>query len=179
MPRSKPKSMDAFLERVATALHECAGRLTIVELEDHAPGKWSVADTLDHLARSFSATCRGLGRVMAAGTPRASPAAFRARAAAFLMIDGGYFPPGRKAPQVTLPIGIAPDDALRHALDNVRLMDEALARAAAQFGTRVKILDHLILGPLNIRQWRKFHWVHTRHHVRQIRQRTAGRVGGP
>ena len=71
------------------------------------------------------------------------------------------------------------DDALRHALDNVRLMDEALAHAAAQFGTRVKILDHPILGPLNIRQWRKFHWVHTRHHARQIRQRTAGPVGGP
>jgi len=171
--------MHAFLERGATALHECAGRLTIAELADHAPGKWSVAETLDHLARTFSATCRGLERVMATGTPRASRATFRTRTAAFLVIDGGYFPTGRKAPQVALPIGIAPDDALRHALDNVRLMDKALTHAAAQFGTRVKILDHPILGPLNIRQWRKFHWVHTRHHARQIRQRTAGPVGGP
>jgi hypothetical protein len=30
------------------------------------------------------------------------------------------------------------------------------------------VLDHLILGPLTAAQWRKFHWIHGRHHVKQI-----------
>jgi hypothetical protein len=33
------------------------------------------------------------------------------------------------------------------------------------------MLDHPILGPLTVDQWRKFHVVHTEHHVRQISQR--------
>jgi hypothetical protein len=27
----------------------------------------------------------------------------------------------------------------------------------------------MILGPLTIRQWRKFHLIHGRHHIKQIR----------
>jgi hypothetical protein len=30
-----------------------------------------------------------------------------------------------------------------------------------------------VLGPFSIEQWRKFHLVHGRHHVKQIRQRRA------
>jgi len=32
-------------------------------------------------------------------------------------------------------------------------------------------MDHLFLGPLTANEWRKFHWVHGRHHARQIRER--------
>jgi len=35
----------------------------------------------------------------------------------------------------------------------------------------MRILDHPILGPLNIEQWRKFHAMHGHHHCRQIVER--------
>jgi hypothetical protein len=52
-------------------------------------------------------------------------------------------------------------------------MDLALDGAAARFGARVKLMNHPIIGPLSVRQWRRFHWVHTRHHVRQIIARSV------
>jgi hypothetical protein len=32
-------------------------------------------------------------------------------------------------------------------------------------------LDHPFIGPLTADQWRKFHWVHGRHHIRQMQDR--------
>jgi len=52
-------------------------------------------------------------------------------------------------------------------------MDGALTECAARFGVLVKVLDHPVLGPFSIEQWRKFHFVHGRHHVKQIRRRRA------
>jgi hypothetical protein len=49
----------------------------------------------------------------------------------------------------------------------IAAMDAILAKCEAQFG-RGKVLDHPILGPLTAAQWRKFHFVHGRHHVKQI-----------
>jgi hypothetical protein len=160
--------MDRYLERVAGLLHESAGHLSAVELAEHVEGRWSIAETIEHLARTFSGTAKGVERVLAAGTPAASRASLRSRVASLLVIDGGYFPTGRTSPAMALPRGIDPDRALPLALENVRLMDDALARAAEAFGTHVHLLDHPVLGPLSVRQWRKFHWVHTRHHARQI-----------
>jgi hypothetical protein len=57
-------------------------------------------------------------------------------------------------------------------------MDKAIADCEARYGSRVRVLDHPVLGPLTARQWRKFHLVHGRHHVKQIlkRSRSAARV---
>jgi hypothetical protein len=160
--------MHGFLERAAAALHDSAGRLTVAELTHHAEGQWSIAETIEHLARAFSGTTRGLARALADGRPGGSRPSIRSRAGALLVIELGYFPRGRQSPKVARPVGIEPAEALPLALENLRAMDDALARAATEFGTRVMILDHPIIGPLNVRQWRKFHWIHTRHHVRQI-----------
>jgi hypothetical protein len=48
-------------------------------------------------------------------------------------------------------------------------MDNNLAHFEEKFGSRRKLLDHPILGPLTAAQWRKFHLVHGLHHVKQIR----------
>ena len=167
--------MDRYLELAASLLHESTGRLSAVELSAHAEGQWSIADTIEHLARTFSGTAKGLERVLAAGRPAATRAGLRSRAASLLVIDCGYFPKGRKSPEMAVPRGIEPERALPLALENLRVMDDALARAAKAFGTRIHVLDHPVLGPLTVRQWRKFHWVHTRHHAVQIVRRTTAR----
>jgi hypothetical protein len=50
-------------------------------------------------------------------------------------------------------------------------METGFNDCECRFGSATKILDHPILGPLTAEQWRKFHWVHGRHHARQIRER--------
>ena len=49
-------------------------------------------------------------------------------------------------------------------------MDLALARAADRFGPG-PVMDHPILGAFTVRHWARFHYVHTRHHCRQITAR--------
>ena len=122
--------MDRYLERAATLLHDSAGRLSEVELTEHAEGQWSIAETIEHLARTFSGTSKGFERVLAAGAPAATHASFRSRAASLLVIDCGYFPKGRKSPAVAVPRGIEPAP-LGMYFD--RLMDYA---QAARWGRR-------------------------------------------
>jgi DNA-binding transcriptional regulator YdaS (Cro superfamily) len=36
------------------------------------------------------------------------------------------------------------------------------------------VLTHFQLGPMSVRQWRRFHRVHARHHVPQIERAIRG-----
>ena len=42
------------------------------------------------------------------------------------------------------------------------------------FGSDVKLVNHPFLGPLTSDEWRRFHCVHGRHHLRQIRRACDG-----
>jgi hypothetical protein len=50
-------------------------------------------------------------------------------------------------------------------------MDKIIAQCEELFGPRQKVLDHPVMGPLTASQWRKFHWIHGRHHIAQIVER--------
>jgi hypothetical protein len=70
---------------------------------------------------------------------------------------------------------MAPAEAKRVITPELQQMGSGLDDCERRFGSRTKIMDHPILGPLTAEEWRKFHWVHGRHHVRQIRERMAKR----
>jgi hypothetical protein len=59
------------------------------------------------------------------------------------------------------------DRLIAQISSTLRAMDDALAQIEAQ-GSRGPVLTHMILGPLSVWQWRKFHFVHARHHAPQI-----------
>jgi hypothetical protein len=77
-------------------------------------------------------------------------------------------PSGRKAPAFAVPKGLPPDEVLRNIPIHIADMDRVLAECERRFGVRCRLADHAILGPLTAHQWRKFHWVHTCHHIKQI-----------
>jgi hypothetical protein len=52
-------------------------------------------------------------------------------------------------------------------------LDVVLAEAAARFGEDAPLFDHPYFAGMSAAQWRRFHWRHTLHHVRQIRQRVG------
>ncbi|HEY1994272.1 MAG TPA: DUF1569 domain-containing protein, partial [Edaphobacter sp.] len=54
-------------------------------------------------------------------------------------------------------------------------MDRTLNRIEPQ-SKGAPVLTHFLLGPLNVRQWRRFHRVHARHHARQIEDAVRGGV---
>jgi len=65
-----------------------------------------------------------------------------------------------------------PAEEVRQAIaPELQRMSLGLGDCERRFGVRTKIMDHPFLGPLTADEWRKFHWVHARHHARQIRER--------
>jgi hypothetical protein len=92
-----------------------------------------------------------------------------------LVVDVGYFP-RREAPESTRPCGsVTPEGSVAALRDALVALDGVMARLAERFGTRALVSNHPFFAGLTIRQWSKFHWRHTVHHMRQIRERT-GRI---
>lgn len=143
------------------------------DLERRIGERWSPAQILEHLALGFGATAKGLARCLEAGRPAAGAPTLWHRFATVTVVTFGYLPSGRTAPERTRPRGLSGEAAMQTVRANLIAMDEALAACAQRFGTRVAMLDHPILGPLSVAQWRTFHRVHTRHHMKQIERLRA------
>ena len=87
-----------------------------------------------------------------------------------IVIQVGYFPPGRKSPQRVLPRGTPAEQVKAEILQNVSRMDSVIHECETRFGRRQLLADHPVLGPLTASEWRKFHLVHGKHHAKQIRR---------
>jgi len=131
-------------------------------------GKWNSLQILEHLVLSYTATTKGLLRTMEAGEPPRGKPGLQQRMRCLYVLGLGRFPSGIESPQQTSPRGGLGDDPLRRFNDALVAMDATLADAEKRFGTRTRLLNHPILGPLTAQAWRRFHQVHGRHHLKQI-----------
>src|SRR5215470_3277114 len=159
--------MDSYLERLHNAITSATQNMTIQELEQHPKGKWSTAEILEHLYLTYRGTSKGFERCWEAGKPLATALTLKQRVAIALVIDAGYFPDGRKSPERAYPKGMPADKVQAEVERQLAQMDEWITKCEARHGKRTRLVDHPIFGPLTARQWRKFHWLHGRHHVRQ------------
>jgi hypothetical protein len=159
--------MDSYLERLHESITAAIKDMTAEQLQRHEPGKWSTAEVLEHLYLSYTGTVKGLGRCLQEGKPLARAQTLRDRLATTLVTGFGYFPSGRKSPKQASPRGIPMEQVTVGIGPEIRKMDELIAQCVERHGNAL-ILDHPILGPLTAKQWAKFHWVHGRHHVKQI-----------
>ncbi len=163
--------MDFYLQRVLEAIMDGTAGMTPGQLSARPAGKWSSAEILEHLTLTFRATATGLERVAQSGKPGARRPTLRDRLFTLVVVQFGYLPSGREAPEYTRPRGLPAASVLSTLRQDLQRMDAAIADCERQFGLRVKIANQPILGPLTATEWRKFHWVHTRHHLRQIAAR--------
>lgn len=169
--------MDSYLEKLRQEL-EVTMRVVEPERVGEGPeGKWSPAQVLEHLYLTYSMTNKGIAKCLETGTPLGTAPTFQDRVRAFVVVNLAYFPKGRKSPERAEPKGMPSDQVRQVILSEVQKMDEGFADCEREFGSRAKLLNHPVLGPLNAAQWRKFHWVHGRHHGRQMRERLGKRSG--
>ena len=163
--------MDSYLERLQQAIASATRGMTSDELTRHAEGKWCVAEILEHLYLTYTGTQKAFERCLKAGKPLAGVPTFKQRVAATAVTDFGYFPGGRKSPDQVVPRGMSVEKVVAGIGPQIAAMDKLITQCEERYGSRIKILDHPVLGPLTARQWRKFHLAHGRHHVKQIMQR--------
>jgi len=138
------------------------------ELSWHPPEKWCAAEILEHLYLTYAGTSKGLSRVFESGIVE-KRSTLKQRIATLLAVQWGYFPSGVQSPAVARPKGIPCEKIIAEIGSKVEQMDAIMARCEDQFGARAKVLEHPFLGPFSIAQWRKFHFRHGMHHLKQIR----------
>ena len=159
--------MHSHLDQLHSILADALRGLTPDQLTRHPEAKWSPAQILEHLNLSYTGTIKGLERCLQSGSTSASADRSRTRWRRLLIVNVGYFPPGRKSPERALPRGAPPEKITAEILGNVARMDDLVQQCQARFG-RNPVMDHPVLGPLTPAEWRKFHLVHGKHHARQI-----------
>ncbi len=164
---------DPYLQRALDAIESIVGGLGPEAWDQAPPGKWSPAQILEHLGKAFAGTAYILDKGVADGAPKGRPPSWRQRLFAALVVDVGYFPTGVPAPEITRPQGLRGPEALAFARDTLRDLDAAAVRCEARFGRRALVANHPILGGFTVGRWRRFHWRHTVHHMRQIAHRRA------
>lgn len=165
--------MHPTTKQIRDAVANSTDGLSEQQLRLHPEGKWDSAAILEHLALTFGTTAKLFEKLLREGRPLATSPTLKHRAAQICVLTFGYIPTGRKSPKRVEPTGISGREARELIFGNLEKMDLAFAECEKRFGNKVKIADHPVLGPICLNGWRKFHLLHTRHHMKQIDELTA------
>jgi Protein of unknown function (DUF1569) len=159
--------MDSLLNEALIEIRRATNGMTLKQLAWHPEGKWSTAEILEHLTLTFVGTAKGMQRVAQSGVNGSGKATFQQRVGVWVVTRLGYFPSGRKSPEMVEPKSCEPATAVARIVEALTNMGGVLRDVENRFGSKAKI-PHPILGPLTVKQWKKFHSVHTRHHMKQV-----------
>jgi hypothetical protein len=164
--------MNDYLNRCIAIIETSTAGLSDAILVNRPDNRWSVIDIVEHLQLAYSGTAKGFDRCLEADAPSAKRFSWAERARKFVVVRVGYFPPGFEAPKFIQPKGGVD---LRTVIDRARRdlewLDRSAIRVRERFGSSA-ILDHPLLGAFTLDDWLRFHWIHTRHHQKQIRARS-------
>ena len=167
--------MDSRLEELKQALESSVGGLSSEELSWHPADKWCATEVLEHLYLTYTGTIKGFTKVLEAGKPLVTRASMKQRVRTLVVLVFQHMPEGRQAPANTRPRGLPAEKVRSEVGAKIAEMDAIIAQCEVRFGRGIPLLDHPILGPLTAMQWRTFHLVHGRHHVKQLlRLRSSG-----
>jgi hypothetical protein len=134
--------------------------------------KWSIQQIIEHLLLTYSSTETAIiARLVKRAPTRARPTLTH-RVFQIAVTRCGYFPTGRKAPDIVTPQPtthpLCGEDLAEAAAEHLAHLDLLFTEAETLFGPASQCASHAVLGPLNIDQWRKFQLVHGEHHLKQI-----------
>ncbi len=136
------------------------------------PAKWSVCQIVQHLAMSVDLVATAFER-------RADEPVMQRRATPHqtvlrhILLGVGRIPGGVEAPDVVRPHE-EPDPAL--AMAQFRMGVERHGTLVDMWPQERQLevfVRHPIVGDLNLPEWIRFHYVHCRHHARQLERRLA------
>jgi len=159
------------LEQIRREVERAISGCSEPEWRQAPPGKWSSAQIFEHLLLTYTGTTKGLRRVLDSGKPLVGVSTWPRRMRKIVVTKFGWMPTGRSAFKQICPEDGVAIESMRHFYDALVAMDATLQDAERRFGRNALLLDHPFLGPLNAREWRLVHRAHTRHHLKQVKER--------
>src|ERR1700730_7175616 len=145
--------MDSYLERLRQELEDAIGGASSSALAQAPVGKWNAAQILEHLLLTYKGTNRGLEKCLEQSTPLVTRAKLKHRVAALLVVNLGYVPAGRKAPERAMPRGMPLAAAHQAIPPDIQRMGLSQDDCERRFGAGTKIMDLPFLGPLTAGEW--------------------------
>jgi hypothetical protein len=173
VPGAREGSAEEFTELPERVLGPLAA-LPAAEWHRAPPGKWSVAQIVEHLVISLETSGLRFEERRSRPAMRRRRRGVVALLGYWLILRLGWFPRGFPAPPATRP-GPRPDEvavARRFHEGHRRFTDLAAALLPAR--RHDLFVKHPVIGDLTLVEWQRFHVVHCRHHARQIRQLVVG-----
>ncbi len=179
--------MHAVLENVSSRISEELGGLDAQTAQKHPHNGahlWSMQQVIEHLLLTYRGTEQNLETRLRKGRiSRNQRRTVIQWVLQLMVLSFGYFPRGVPAPDETVPQpGFLPALDGRELGERLRAglstMDDALGRCRHDFGME-RVAVHPLLGPLRVDQWRRFHVIHTLHHLKQlerVREQVAPRL---
>ena len=171
--------MNFYLDRTRSELDRALRGIGLEELRRKPSEKWCAAEILEHLSLAFEGTAKAMERCLQSGKPTAGSASLGQSLARVVVINFGHMPAGRESPETVRPRGAPAETAVSALYGNLDRMGEAIRKCVQRFGAKVQLVNHPILGPLNATEWSKFHFVHTRHHMKQVKRLREQTLSAP
>lgn len=135
------------------------------------PTRWNAQQIVEHLCATWRSTIGGMEDRLQKGRPLLTRPTFTQRYRQLAVCEFGFLPKKREAPAAVRPkdaLGtLTGDELIVRFSATLAAMDDVLNRIEPR-AQNAPVLTHFLLGPLSVRQWRRFHRVHARHHAAQI-----------
>jgi DinB superfamily len=136
------------------------------------PDKWSIQQIVEHLLLTYSGTETAIKARLAKRTPTRAKPSLLQHFSQYAVTRLGYFPTGREAPPPVVPPPTTQPlsgEALTQAVaEQLAGLNGLFVEAENIFGASDRCANHMVLGPLSINQWSRFHLIHGEHHIKQI-----------
>lgn len=168
--------MHPVLQSVQNRFHDLLGPMDAEETQVHPSGnnlRWTTQQVVEHLILTYQSSSRVLADRLQKRRPtltRCSPLQWWLQ---LLLLSFGQMPKGAPAPSHTVPSDASPalsgHDLAAKLAEEAAKMDALLDRCREKFGLQ-RVATHIVLGPLRVDQWRRFHVLHGLHHLKQIEQ---------
>jgi hypothetical protein len=165
--------MHPILQRVESQFHSVLGPLDFDETQVHPDGnplRWNTQQVVEHLILTYQLTSMALEKRLEKRRPTSARCTPLEWCLQLMVLSGGKMPKGAPAPLETVPTQSQPLSGHELAWklsSEAEKMDALLNRCRTQFGLQ-RVASHMILGPLRVDQWRRFHVIHGMHHLAQV-----------
>jgi hypothetical protein len=142
------------------------------------PTRWSAQQIVEHLCATWRSTTGGIEDRLQKGRPLLTRPTLAQRCTQLAVCECGFLPRRREAPSAVRPkdapgVPLTGDELIARFSATLAVMDNALNQIEPQ-AKNAPVLTHFLLGPLSVRQWRRFHRTHARHHAAQIERAIRG-----
>jgi hypothetical protein len=135
-------------------------------------GRWCAQEVVEHLILTYQLTSDTLGQQLKSGRVPKNRRNLLEFTLRLQTLGLGYMPKGVPSIGAFRPTDFTPEsgtEIARRFLEAAESMDALLVASRKKFGIEV-CGQHPFFGVLRVDEWRRYHAVHAKHHMAQLRE---------